>query len=505
MGRIRVVYGFKLRQFFGPVRHSAATIVILGFAAFITLPVVLIVGYFLPDTPAWRSTGLSELLATALSAFLAFDLLFGLSGGTLTHPAEIDFFATSRLRPREYLLADLLFQFTVTDALAVPALLVAGLGLGIRTGQWTAIGSAVLLLLGFAAMGLALGQGVGLLVAAGKRGAKAALIGLVILLMLPAGHMFWPPLPEYAALPFPSTAAAQVVVGLLGLLRGTDITVPAATLGLFAAAVAAVWVWASGRDVFPNLRPTMRIAFGQTDLRKVAMQQEALTRGLSVLTRRISVDLMKGAPLGMMSRFHLVRILRDGSMLIVGLLTGMLVLIGSANRLSDAPMSEVSILTTGWAALMIPMILSFNWNATERPNLWTVAMAPQYLSTYFRGFYRAVALVTVGAGIIGAVAGAVATPLGIVAALVMAVASCGIAVSLMAAIRIPSDAFSLKSVLPFLIVPPISIAIGAPVVAVALLMGSFNPAAWALAIGYAVFVIAIFDRVPARAASRFQL
>ena len=249
----------------------------------------------------------------------------------------------------------------------------------------------------------------------------------------------------------------------------------------------------------------MRIAFGQTDLRKVAMQQEALTRGLSVLTRRISVDLMKGAPLGMMSRFHLVRILRDGSMLIVGLLTGMLVLIGSANRLSDAPMSEVSILTTGWAALMIPMILSFNWNATERPNLWTVAMAPQYLSTYFRGFYRAVALVTVGAGIIGAVAGAVATPLGIVAALVMAVASCGIAVSLMAAIRIPSDAFSLKSVLPFLIVPPISIAIGAPVVAVALLMGSFNPAAWALAIGYAVFVIAIFDRVPARAASRFQL
>src|SRR2546426_8224516 len=157
---------------------------------------------------------------------------------------------------------------------------------------------------------------------------------------------------------------------------------------------------------------------------------------------------MRGAPWGLLSRSPPLRILRGGSMFIVGPPPGMLVLIGSANRLSDAPTSEVSILTTGWAALMIPMILSFNWNATERPNLWTVAMAPQYLSTYFRGFYRAVALVTVGAGIIGAVAGAVATPLGIVAALVMAVASCGIAVSLMAAIRIPSDAVFPKSVLP---------------------------------------------------------
>jgi len=213
---------------------------------------------------------------------------------------------------------------------------------------------------------------------------------------------------------------------------------------------------------------------------------------------------MKVAPLGMMSRFHLVRILRDGSMLIAGLLTGMLVLIGAANRVSDAPASEVSILTTGWAALMIPVILSFNWNATERPNLWTVAMAPRYLGTYFRGFFRAVAVVTVVAGVVGAVAGAVVTPMGIAAAFVMAVASCGVAVSLVAAVRIPSDAFSLKSALPFLIVPPVAIATGAPVVAVALLVGS-NPVSWALVVGYAIAVIAIFDRIPAQAAARFQL
>jgi hypothetical protein len=502
VGRIRVVYGFKIRQFFGPVRHSAATIILLGLAALVTLPVVLVAGYFLPDTPLWSSPGLGELFAAGLSAFLAFDLLFALGGGTLTHPAEIDFFATSRLRPREYLAADLLFQFTVTYALTVPAILFAGLGMGLRTGQWAAIGAAALAFLAFAAMGLALGQAVGLAVAAGRRGAKATLVVLVVLLMLPAGHTFFPSLPQYSELPYPSTAAAHLI---LGFLLSGPVLAPAATFALLASAVAIAWLWQSGRDVFPNLRPTMRIAFGQTDLRKVAMQQEALTRRLSVLTRRISVDLMAGDPLAMMSRFHLVRILRDGSILIVVLLTGMLVLIGAANRIAEPSQSEVTVLTSGWAGLMIPMILSYNWNATERPNLWTIAMAPRYLGTYFRGFFRATAAVTVVAGTLGAIAGAFVSPLGLVAALVMAVASCGVAVSIVSAVRIPSDAFSLKSVLPFLVVPPASIAAGVPVVALALVLGSFNPVAWALATGYAIVAMIVFDRLPARAASRFQL
>src|SRR5439155_24127971 len=123
----------------------------------------------------------------------------------------------------------------------------------------------------------------------------------------------------------------------------------------------------------------------------------------------------------MMTRFHLLRVFRDGSLLMVGILTGMIVVIGAASRLGEAPPSDVSILTTGWAGLMIPVILSFNWNATERPNLWTVAMAPRYLGTYFRGFFRAVAVVTVVAGVVGAVAGADATPMGIAAAFVLVV------------------------------------------------------------------------------------
>src|SRR2546428_7671418 len=156
------------------------------------MPFILIIGYFVPNTLIWKDPlRLEEVLAAGLSAFLAFDLLFALSGGTLTHPSEIDFFTTAPLRPREYLLADLLFQFTVTDALAIPTLVFAGVGLGLRTGAWAGIVAAILAFLGFAAMGLALGQAVGLSVVAGGRGAKAGLVGRRMLPVGPAGHDVW--------------------------------------------------------------------------------------------------------------------------------------------------------------------------------------------------------------------------------------------------------------------------------------------------------------------------
>src|SRR5206468_2682481 len=145
---------------------------------------------------------------------------------------------------------------------------------------------------GLAALGLALGQAVGLSVATGKRGAKAGLVGLVILLMVPAGHVFWPWVPGYGSVPYPSTEVANLIHGFL---FGGDFVLPGLVAAGFAIVVGVAWIVQSRTDVFPNLRPTMRLAFGQTDLRRTAMQAEVLTRGLSGLTGRVSVDLMKGA------------------------------------------------------------------------------------------------------------------------------------------------------------------------------------------------------------------
>ena len=504
MGRVATLYRFKVRQFFGPLRHSVAAIVLLVFLAVTTLPVVFLVGLFLPETPVWTSGRLGELLAAGLSAFLAFDLMFGLSGGTMTHPSEIDFFATSRLLPREYLLADLLFQFTVTNAFAIPIAVVAGAGLALSTGMWLPVAGAVLAFFGFATMGFALGQAMGLAVAAHRRYAKTALVLLIVAFLLPSGHMIWPAIPPYADAPLPSSAAGYLIGGLL---KGGDIAAYAAVLALFAVAIGTAWAVQSGTDVFPNLRPTMRVAFGQMDMSRQAAKQEAMTRGLARFTRRFSVDLLKGAPVAMMTRLHLTRIVRDGSVLMVALLTGMLVLIGATNRstATGAAPSELETLSTSWTSLLIPLILAFNWNATERGNLWTVAMSPRYLGTYFRGMYRALAVLTLAVAVVSLLAAGIPTPLGVLAGLVMALSACGVAVVVMEAVKIPSDAFSLRSAIPFIVVPLGALGAGAPVIAAAVLAGSLGPLAWPLAAGYAVFVVALFDWLPTRMASRFEV
>ena len=506
MGRVWTVYTFKVRQFFGPLRHSAAAIALIVLIAITTLPTVPLVGYFLPDTPIWGSLGLAGLFATGLSAFLVFDLLFALSGGTMTHPSEIEFFATSRLKPREYLAADLLFQFTLTDAIGVPILLLGGAGLAVRTGLWLPVMGAILVFVVLATMGLAIGQAVGLAVSAHRKYAKTVLVLLVIAFLLPAGSMIWPVLPTYADVPLPSSAAAFLIVGLLNGATAACLGPYAFVLGLFALAVGAVWAVQSRTEVFPYLRPTMRVAFGQMDMSRKVAQQEAMTRGLARYTRRFSLDLLKGGALGMMTRLLLTRVVRDGSVLMVGMLTGMLVLIGAANRSTTSTgSSETDIFTTGWAAIIIPLVLAFNWNATERANLWTVAMSSRYLGTYFRGMYRALVVITMCVALVAALAGGTGGAFGVLAILVMALGACGGSVLVMELVKIPTDAFSLRSSIPFIVVPLIAIGAGAPILLLDFLAGTLGILAWPIAVAYTAVIVVLLDSLPARMAPRFQI
>ncbi len=505
MGRVRTLYAYKVRQFFGPLFHSVGAIVLMALLAVTILPGVVAAGLFLPDTPLWTSAGLPQTLAAALSLFLAFDLIFALNGGTMTHPSEIDFFATSRLRPREYLIADLLFQFTLTDALAVPVLLLGGAGLATRIG-WAPVAGGILAFVLFATMGLALGQAVGIAVAAHRPYAKTVVVLLIAVLLIPAGNLLWSALPAYADVPLPSSAAGFLISGLLRGGPAESLALYAGVLVAFAVAIGAVWLLQSRTDIFPNLRPTMRVAFGQMDMSRQVAKQTAMTRGLSGVTRRFTVDLLKGGPLGMMTRLHLTRIVRDGSILTVGIFGFMFIVIGAANRASapgGAP--EFDVFTTGWVALILPLVLAFNWNATERANLWTVSMSPRYLGTYFRGLYRAFVAITIWVALVAAAVSGPIGGLGVLAVLVMSLAACGTSVVLVEVLKIPTDAFSLKSAVPFIAVPLLSIAAGAPVLLLSLFGGGLGAAAWVAAIAYAIVVVALFDLLPARMTARFEL
>ncbi|HLE45659.1 MAG TPA: hypothetical protein VI915_01550, partial [Thermoplasmata archaeon] len=104
-----------------------------------------------------------------------------------------------------------------------------------------------------------------------------------------------------------------------------------------------------------------------------------------------------------------------------------------------------------------------------------------------------------------AVATGTVTALGILASGLMAVAACGISVVVVAAVKMPTDAFSLRSAIPFIVVPLVALGAGAPFVGFLILSGSLMPLAVALALAYSVCVLVLFDELAVWAARRFEL
>src|SRR5207249_11336990 len=70
---------------------------------------------------------------------------------------------------------------------------------------------------------------------------------------------------------------------------------------------------------------------------------------------------------------------------------------------------------------------------------------------------------------------------------------------------LPSDAFSLKSVLPFLVVPPVAIAAGVPVVVLSIFAAGLGPSVWSVAAIYAGFIFLRSEEHTSELQSRFDL
>src|SRR5436305_1465415 len=112
MNRALALFTYKLRFFFGPSLRGRFG----PFAALALIAIFLPAAYFsgLGLGMAVRSLDADEALAVLsapLAAVLCVGLLYSLGAGVTAHPSEFDFFLTADVRPREYLLADLAFQF----------------------------------------------------------------------------------------------------------------------------------------------------------------------------------------------------------------------------------------------------------------------------------------------------------------------------------------------------------------------------------------------------------
>lgn len=389
MGRTAALLSYKLRFFFSPALRGRAGPLAFVFLILLFLPTGYVVGFGIGMALKSGSPGMAvNLLAAPLAGLLSFGFLYALGSGVTAHVSEFDYFLTGPVRPREFLVADLLFQFVSVLGTGGLAGVVAAFGLVTALGR--PLEAALPLFALLAAYGLLVLLLIQVLVVLRVRYPKRPIRSLILVLfvvsLLPSASLARPDFPiRFADLPVPSTAFATLGYAALGgsMPALADVLVPLAYL----AAIGAVWYVLSGTYFFHGIRPTLSAGFGQVDMSARMDQQRWLIGRFGRLTKWIGLRTDRGGDTGLMTRFHLIRIWRDGSAVFVVLL---IVLSIFPAVMSSGPSASASAGVT--QILTLPLaILALNWSYYERDNLWLVLTSRGSVGAYFRGFMLSLA------------------------------------------------------------------------------------------------------------------
>jgi hypothetical protein len=390
LGRTAAIISYKLRFFFGPAFRGR-------FGAFVYLGLILIfvpsgwaagfgIGSSLRDASPEAAV---EMLSLPLAAILSLGLLYSLGTGVTAHVSEFDFFMTAPLRPREFLAADLVFQFLsllVSGGLAAG---IAAISIVMTVGRPVETAVALLaILVAYACLVLMVSQ---ILVVLRVRYPRAPVRSLTLVLLvlsaLPSISIARPDFPlRFTDLPAPSSAFGTLGVAALGFpVPGT----PALGIAMiYLGVVLGVWVLASDAYIFHGIRPSLSAGFGQVDMASRIDTQRRLIGGLGRLTTRIGLRTDRGGETGLMARLHLIRIWRDGSVFFILLFAAVAILptvVGGGDSLSSVSIGVTQVLT------FLIAILAMNWAYYERENLWLVITSTGRPGSYFRGLFLALA------------------------------------------------------------------------------------------------------------------
>jgi len=403
MSKAGLLLAYKLKSFFGPsYRGKYGPFPLIGLCL-IFLPSGISMGYIIGEVFATSDPDFAiNLLGSVLSTVMVFGFIFALGTGVTAQPSELDFIMTTPVRPREYLVADLLFQFgsiTIAGGLAV---LFAVFGFLWGAGETLLLAIPILLIAGmYAIMVFLVIQSLTVL---RIRHPQSIIRGVVILLLLlslvPIASTAISTSPvNFAALPIPQSAFAAMVYAFMSG-SGVDIN-DAAVAAVYLGAIVALWVRVSGMYFFHGVRPTLSAGFGQVDMGSRMAQQKKMIGGFSRLTTKISLRTDSGGELSLMTRLNLIRFWRDGSFVFVAILLAIFLGTGVMEASSEeaAPIA-INLVQAG--ALPIA-ILALNWCYYERENLWIPVVGGRSLMNYFRGLMMA--LVVVGIGITGVAIG----------------------------------------------------------------------------------------------------
>lgn len=397
MGKIITISIFKIKQYFGPLRSSKASL-LLGILIFLSLNSVgFFFGMALPDTPFWAEPDLLiDIFSAFLSVFLALSLVLSLRGGVTAFQTELDFFFTSAIKPRQYILSDLIFQFIVLHVLFSPFIpFVIGLSLRLSINALIAL-IMVLVYEMYVFLILLIMQSLGLLnlIAPIKR-TKALIGAIMAALLLPSlSFMGFFPL-KYSDLPYPSTFAAKAIVHLL---EQSSFELPNIySLGIFVALAFTFHYLISKKNLFYYIRPTVMLSFIESRPQAQAIQQRRMVERFGPWTTFLTLDPTKGSLTSFLMKKHLIRIIRDGSLFSVIILFAVY---GAVSMLSlnfsqdsSARAIESSLFTMTFYSALVPSILAMSWNSYERENLWLILTSGGRIVEYFKSFFLALLIV----------------------------------------------------------------------------------------------------------------
>jgi hypothetical protein len=378
--KIRFFFGPALRGRFGPLAYIGLILLFLpsGFG----IGVALAQGI----KGASAAQGIATL-SGPLGLILAVGFLYSVFSGVTAHVSEFDFFMTSAIRPREYLLADLLFQFFTLFGAGGLAAIVAAFGMVSFVGRpLAAVVPLILCLFSFALVVLMIIQIVVVLtVRYPKRHVRAAAIVLFALSLLPAASLAFPWLPiRLQGVPLP-----PIAFGTLGydVLMGQTLDLASLLVALATVlAVAGAWVALSGTYIFHGIHPSLSAGFGQVDMAARMAQQRRMTAGFGKFTTGLTVRTDRGSDTSYMTRYHILRIVRDGSIVFIGLfaLISLMPVSFTGTSQSTAEQAPVAYLATQMLTFLVA-VLALNWSYYERDNLWIVVTAARSPAAYFRG------------------------------------------------------------------------------------------------------------------------
>ena len=388
MSRVLTLLSYKIRFFFGPaLRGRLGPLVYLGLIL-LFVPSGFGIGVAIASgiKDASPAQGVATL-SGPLGLILAVGFLYSVFSGVTAHVSEFDFFMTSDIRPREYLLADLLFQFFTLFGAGGLAAIVAAFGMVSFVGRPIgAVLPLVLCLFSFALVVLMIIQIVTILgVRYPKRPVRSAALVLFLLSLLPAASLAFPALPLHLqGIPLPTTA-----FGTLGYdaLMGLPLDLPSLLVALATVLlVAGLWVAVSDTYIFHGIHPSLSAGFGQVDMAARMAQQRRMTAGFGKFTTGLTVRTDRGNDTSYMSRYHLLRIVRDGSIVFIALfgLISLMPVSFTGTSTATAEAAPVAYLATQMLTFLVA-VLALNWSYYERDNLWIVVVAARSPAAYFRG------------------------------------------------------------------------------------------------------------------------